>query len=140
MPARIIGVFTCLTLIGCTNATDIDHERRPGQLRFFEFQENLTVPDTVDRASPFVVKVATYGGGCTSKGDTPVSTAAGVITVAPYDIFVTGKGFSCPDIIQSFEHTASVSLAAPGVVTIRVRGRDYPADSTLVIERRVVVR
>ena len=134
------ATWACLTLMACESSTDVDYARGPSHLRYFDLRTTVTVPDTVDRAAPFDVKLTTYGDGCTQLGDTPVSTAGAVITVAPHDVFATGKDVVCPDILLGLEHIASVSVATPGVVTIRIRGRDYPADSALVIERQVVVR
>ena len=130
----------CLTLIACDDTTGVNYTRRPGQLRYFDLRDNVTVPDTVDRGVPFNVKITTYGDGCAQLGDTPVSMTAQVITVAPHDIFAGGRNVACPDVLRSLEHIASISVSTPGAVTIRIRGRDYPVDSTFVIERRLVVR
>lgn len=140
VPVLAMSFHACLTLAACSDATDVNYARRPSQLRYFDFRDNVTVPDSIDRSAAFAVRIATYGDGCAQLGDTPVSIAGKVITIEPHDVFATGKNVACPDILRSLEHTASISIATPGVMTIYVRGRDYPADSTLVLERQLVVR
>lgn len=129
-------------LVACGEAVAPDPrpqtELRPGAV-LLESDAFLVVPDTVEAGSPFVVKVTTFGDGCTRKGVTELTVVSeNHIRVAPMDLVTTGTG--CLAILVTPEHTAELVFSEPGLGLVTIRVRDPRTDEVVDLRREVVVR
>jgi len=60
--------------------------------------------------------------------------------VTPRDrTYISGDHAACTDVLQSFEHVASLSFATPGTMIVRFRGRRVPGESQIEISHAIVV-
>lgn len=89
------------------------------------------------------VAVASYGGGCHSKGETEVSVVGMVGEVTPWD-YTAPPGTPCTQPLLSFDHVATLEFAQAGTATIRIRGIDASrrhagnlTGEVIVVERQV---
>ncbi len=120
----------------------IRQERQPAFIRFYQEPSLVEAPDTVSAGEPFTVTVRTFGGGCIGQGDTRAEVRGRVVTLRPLDVHTTRHPgpVVCTSDLVFYTHRVEVRLTEPGVATIRVIGREAPADSLITIERSVVVR
>ena len=129
----VAAVFLC----ACGGLFGPEEGRRLGVIAFHGDPVVVEVPDSVGAGEPFQVSVRTYGGGCISKGDTEVEIEGRNVDVVPYDIH-DGES-NCTDDLALFEHRVTVTIAEPGLAEVRIRGNEMPADTQVVVTRRVVV-
>jgi len=121
----------------CSNPMEDDEGQSLGVIRFYQDPLVIAAPDTVAVGEPFQVSVTTYGGGCTSQGDTRVRVDGRSADITPYDINRPGI---CIDILNHFEHTASLAFPDPGTIRISFHGMQHPEDILILETREVVVR
>jgi carotenoid cleavage dioxygenase-like enzyme len=145
IPMRSILLLACLAAaaLGCSGSpVDLDpnSERELGFLEYHGTPVEITVPATAKAGVPFTVRVATWGGGCTAKGDTEVSVSGSTANVRPYDITATGRAAVCTDILRTLMHETTVRFDTPGTATVRVHGRVEPGSRTVVLTRTVTVQ
>jgi len=131
-------VMVLTSVSGCDDFLSSDNDRRLGVIVFYDDPVVITVPDTVFVGQPFSVSVRTYGNGCLSQGNTKVRTEGLSVDVTPYDIH-NGTEL-CIDILNKFDHTASVTLTEPGTAEIRFHGKQLPENTRITEVREVVLR
>ncbi|SRR6266446_8029989 len=115
-------------------------EPRPAILQFYSDPVRTDLPDTVTVASAFTVSVRSYGGGCTSQGETEAEVEGLLATIRPFDLVLTDPNVVCIQILRVFEHVATIRFDQPGMATVRVVGRREPGDEPLSVDRTLVVR
>ena len=98
----------------------------------------ITVPDTVFVGQSFSVLVRTYGDGCVSQGGTEVQAVSLSIDITPYDVHSGAR--ICTDILNMFDHTATLTVTHTGTAQIRFHGRQLPEDLPISELRQVVVK
>ena len=142
------------SLTGCSSTTgndimsgeipgdDVQRERQPAWIRFYQDPMLVEVPNVASRGVDFEVTVRTFGGGCIAQGDTEVTIAATIAEVRPFDVFVTHlpPNYACTSELRHYLHRATLRFMAPGLATVRVRGRAHPGNDMIVVEQPVLVR
>jgi hypothetical protein len=142
---RRVHSSTCVVLallLGSCDVFEIDapvYERVIGAIQSSDAPLGVQVEDTVNAGTAFLVRVRTYGGGCTRGGDTEVrlSESPGLTAeLIPYNFEAVRHppNSSCHDITTEHIHDAFITFTRPGEARITVRGR---GDVTVV--RTVVV-
>jgi hypothetical protein len=126
---------------GVTCITDVDsqYELKRGILEGIDLPADVSVPDTVQVHTPVYVVVNTYGGGCVfAKAHVNVSIDGLQAVVAPYDS-VNVRSQVCRADLKLFTHIAMVVFGQRGTGTVRVLGRFGETDSTVRVNRTIVV-
>ena len=82
----------------------------------------FVVPDSVDLAAPFTVRILTTGDGCDRGGDTEVSVEGSRLRVTPYDFSRTSG--HCGSLQVFFEHDLEYTPTVAGSLTVRLVARD----------------
>lgn len=143
MNLRTLLLAAALPLLaGCDIVeTDFDEQVLPGVLEMdVSTPAQVELPTSVRVGDRFTVRVTTYGGGCTRKGDTQVSVSGSQVEVRPYDFHPrAGEDAGCTRDIRMHLHEASVWLEQPGPATVIVHGRRMPADETVTVTRTLTV-
>lgn len=135
---RLLSLVVAVSAVaGCSGSLDPTGGKRLGVISFYSDPIVVQAPDTVQAGTGFAVKVRTYGNGCISEDGTEVRVEASVVEVRPFDIH-SGAAL-CPDILNMFDHRATVTLAESGSFEIRFIGMAMPGDSTVTIVSSVVV-
>ncbi len=119
----------------------------PGVIKYYTTPVSVELPETAIVGQPFVVKVATHGDGCFSKGEVTVSqSSAASVVVEPFDE-VLGRGPREPGELRfcnqngrTFFHIATVQFDQAGLATVTVRGWALPEDEPLEAKYTVFVR
>lgn len=142
--SRLVPVIAMLATAGCDSIFGSGERdlRREGILVYNENPASVTIPATVTAGVPFQVRVTTYGVGCYSAGGTSVVQVTGGVQVLPYDFLRVGGEGSCPTTLQTFEHTANVTLPTAGTATVSVQGVSVQGTRTerTRVERTVQVQ
>lgn len=117
--------------------------RRLATIEFYEHRDvgplAIEVPAEVQRGADVPVKVTSYGGGCTARGDTETAVQGLTATVTAYDLDMSGMN-DCTDELRFHQHVAVVRFEQAGTARVVVRGRREPGDEPISVERTVVVR
>ncbi len=138
MSIRLLSILVSLPLLtACDSTLGSDEEARIGVIAFHGDPVVITVPDTVQAGVSFEVSVLTYGGGCHSKGGTTIQIVGLSVDVTPYDIHSGAE--VCTDILNMFDHRATLTLRESGVAEVRFHGKQMPGDSLITVVREVVV-
>lgn len=135
-----LTVLTTLVAAACSESTGPEDAARLGTVWFYDEPVVVEVPDTARAASPFEVRVRTYGGGCHRMGATATLASGDTLRVTPTDTVTTGPDLACPDILRTFDHRATASWPTPGELTVVVEGWEEPAGRERRLARTVVVR
>lgn len=131
-------LLTGIAAAACDSPSESGERRQVAVISHYGDGPEVTAPDTVPRATPFVVSVRTYGNGCVSQGDVEVESVPGGAAIRPYDIH--SGDVICTDILHVFQHEATIVLTEAGRNRLVVHGRGLPSDSLIVVERLVWVR
>ncbi len=135
---RLLFGGLALVALGCGSISGLDEEQVVGVVEHFNDPVIVQLPDTVAAGQAFTATVRTYGNGCTKKGDTSVEVNDLSATVTPFD--VRKKANFCTDILNAFQHTATLRFNKAGTAEVVVRGRKQPGDEVVTLKRTVVVR
>lgn len=83
------------------------------------------------------IAVTTYGNSCYSVGETRthVDSATRRVRVEPFDV---RRGSLCQDVLQFFNHAATVEVNRSGTWTVVLIGLDHE-DEILSVERAVEI-
>lgn len=135
VPVLLTGTAAC----NGVKVMQSEVEPRPAILQFHSDPVRIDLPETVAVASAFTVSIQSYGGGCTSQGDTDVQVEGLLATIRPFDLEPSDPEVICPAILRVFEHVATIQFDQPGTATVRVLGRREPGDEPLSIDRTVLV-
>jgi hypothetical protein len=133
----VLSAAVFASILSCDDWMGTDGDNRLGVIAFFGDPVVVSVPDTVFAGESFTVSVRTYGGGCVSEGGTKVKIDSLSVDVTPYDIH---RGRVCADVLNMFDHTASVTLDYPGDAQIIIHGMQMPDDIPIAEVRELVVR
>jgi hypothetical protein len=125
---------------GVACVTDVvAYELKPGILEDIDIPVDVTVPDTVAVDNPAEVVVRTIGGGCIrAKAHDDVSIEGLQVVIQPYDSMYVGYPTCRGDLIL-FRHVVEVVFGQRGTATVRVLGRFGETDSSVTVERTIVV-
>lgn len=139
-PVRRGGIAAALAVLAaaCDVVDPTGYSRELAYIEFYDSPVEIVVPATATVEEAITVTVRTYGGGCTSRGDTQVAVSGAVAELRPYD--VTRTDGDCPDIMRQFVHEAEVTFDQPGTAQVRVHGRTAPGGATMVEIRTVTVQ
>jgi hypothetical protein len=125
-----------LSSSGC-GLLGLGEEERLGLLSLYGEEAVISVPQSVERGERFAVNFYTFGGGCTSRGRTELSTRGPEADITPYDIHSNDR--ICPSNVAFLDHTTWLRLDVAGAATIRVHGR-VEDDRRVVREFEVLVQ
>ena len=131
-------LLTGIAPAACDSPSESGERRQVAVISHYSDGPEVTAPDTVLQATPFVVSVRSYGNGCISPGGVEVESVPGGAAIRPYDIH-SGDAI-CTDVLRLFTHEAEVVLTETGRNRLLVHGRGLPSDSLIVVERHVWVR
>lgn len=122
------SLLLAFALVACGQINEPGGELRPGLAHIAGYNNGdpIIVIDPAEKAAR--VRITTYGGGCTAKGDTHVTVAGMVATVSPYNVEPRPRT-PCTAILLTFVHDTLISFPQSGTATIRVRGIDIRAGS-----------
>lgn len=137
-PTFVALVILGVGAVSCSEPTGPESGPQPGVIRFHSDPVVVQAPDTAQAAVPFQVLVRTYGNGCVSKGSTGVQIAGSSIDVRPYDVH-SGANV-CTEVLNMFDHEATVTVEDAGSYAVRFIGRAMPGGSMVTIVRSVVVQ
>ncbi len=146
--ARIHGALVAaafLGLSGCFLPFEPDgvvRTLKPASIVFYSDSAEVAAPSTVLVGESFDVTVSSFGGGCTSFGETRLSVSGLTAEVRPYDSEVTHapKNYFCSDVLLTFSHTATVQFNQRGRALIWIYGRSQPGGEIVAFAREVDVR
>lgn len=120
--------------------TDFDERLLPGIIEMDASHPAMVeLPQSVRIGERFTVAVTTYGGGCSSLGDTQVGVTGLQVDVRPFDYETITENAGCTRELRMHRHEASVWLEEVGTATVRVHGRRLPADEAVTITRTLTV-
>lgn len=140
MRRKVLGIVAvALGIVGC-GLLESDYRAVVGVLRLEDGMPRLDVPTRAAAGEDFSISFATTSGdACAEAGSTSSDLVGMTATVVPYDLILRHEG-GCLDVIQTFEHSATLNFAAPGTATVKVRGRSSLGDGRLVtFERQLIV-
>lgn len=137
---RRTGLAALALAAACSPAEPGAPVRELGYIEYYETPVEVTVPATARAGAPFTIRVVTWGGGCTSAGDTEATVSGAAADVSPYDLRVDDPGVACPDILRSLAHEAALRFDTPGTATVRVHGRREPGTDVVTVTRTVTVQ
>jgi hypothetical protein len=143
---QLLAVFSSLLAAACSATDRPTSIVGPATVIFYGDSAVITAPDTVDRATPFLARIRTFGGGCTRLvARTDVAIKGMLAEIRPYNVTDFDNGTTCPANLMFLEHTATIQFATPGVGVLRVIGAQYTAGEPNpapagIRERRIVVR
>lgn len=142
--AKVLRLIPLLAVLGTGGCDSIlgggERElRRVGIIEFHNEPVTVTVPETVTAGVPFQVRVLTYGVGCYTMGGTNVVEVTGGVQILPYDFLRVNGDDPCPQTLQTFDHTAEVTLGSPGTYTVTFQGASIQTTGTtrIRVERSV---
>ena len=95
----------------------------------------VDVPDTVDVAVPFTVRLTSAGGACPSRGETETRLTENVAVITPYRF---RSGGTCIALIVYTEHEATLQFDRRGDARVVVQARR--GGESLVLDYPVWVR
>ncbi|WP_309672052.1 hypothetical protein [Gemmatimonas sp.] len=103
----------------------------------------LVAPDTVRAGEPFTVQIGSIVlSGCWVAGPTAISRSDRTVLLEPSDVYTTDR--ACIEVLLNISRTVAVTIATPGLATLRVRGRrveQWPSsESPVTVEKQIVVR
>lgn len=103
----------------------------------------LVAPDTVRAGEPFTVQIGSIvPSGCWGVGPTAMSRSDRIVLLEPSDVYASDR--ACIEVLLSISRTVTVTIATPGLATLRVRGRRVEqgtsSESPVTVEKQVVVR
>jgi len=141
----LLWTLCLLTLLACNSSRQIMEPvvaLLPAVLELDGRPVDFQTPATASVGAPITLMFYTIGGGCTRTGPTSTSVQGLVALIEPFDSVVTQlpPNWGCTMELRGLEHTATVRFAAAGTATVRVDGRGESGDTTLVIERTVVIQ
>jgi hypothetical protein len=134
MPGRLphrLAAFCCIGVIAaCSLITQSGDREEPALIRFAGEDAKITMPDTVTPGQEFVVKIATWGGGCTR---TVSRTVIDGTTIRPYNRTRNGNGVCTADLI-TIEHQVVAKFDSVGDYSFRIVGANngYETNSKTV--------
>jgi hypothetical protein len=136
------GFLCLLTLGACSQTTAPGDHASLHWTRVVGFVDSggisaspLRTPDTVRAGVPFTITVSTFGSSCIRPAGANVEMGPLGADVTPYDSLPAGP--PCLPDWWSFPRDVVVTVATPGVATVRLRGRGFTGD--LTFERAITV-
>lgn len=112
-----------------------------GFIEFYDRSTDVRAPASGTFGDTVTITVTTYGDGqCIKFHSTDVTTASLAIEIVPLDYFEERAETWCPDVLVSIQHEARVLLREGGTVQLRVRGRRWPENTVVTVDRTIVVR
>lgn len=143
---RFPYVAASLLLFGCSGSPTVAEAeadgRVPGALEHYGDPVLVELPARVLSGSEFVVNVKTYGGGCTTKGDAVVESAAQSAWIKPFDYdwsAVAGGPVICSGDLVLFNHQVTLRFDRPGTAHVFVQGQRKPSGEIFTVRRSVQV-
>jgi len=118
----------------------------PGIISFYReaTDDVVQAPAEVATNTPFDVTIATFGDGCTTRGDAGVVVSGNVAIITVTDL--QRQPAACPQPLVRFPRTVTLQFATPGEGVIRVDGQRvgpetdrFPHGTPTTLERRVRV-
>lgn len=94
-----------------------------GTIEYYGEPAQVEVPTSVRQGQSFTVTIATYGGGCTEKGETKVEVEAFRAEVRSYDYDVSLPDGDCTDQLRLHEHMATLSFREVGTAEVVFYGQ-----------------
>jgi len=120
----LVGVLAA----ACSVITGSDQGEEPALIRYYSQDAKITMPDTVNPGQEFVVKIATFGGGCTrSVSRTVVDRTLGT-SLYLYNRTNRSTGVCTADLI-TIEHEAVLKFDAVSDQVIRFFGTNRGAET-----------
>jgi len=115
---------------------------KPASIVFHTDSAEVIAPSTVFVGEPFEVTVSTFGGGCTSFGETRLSVSGLTAEIRPYDSEVTHapKNYGCTGELLILSHTVTLDFNRRGRALIWIYGRSQPDGELVAFAREVDVR
>ena len=117
--SRALLVAGIATLCGCADAGPKGYDQ-PATIILYRDSSRIVAPDTVTRGASFDVTFDTYGGGCSSKGETTTEQIGAAVLLRPYH-HMTGAD-ACTRILYIFRHTVPARIDTKGSALIRLIG------------------
>lgn len=133
----LVGVLAA----ACSAITGSDGGEEPALIRYYSQDAKITMPDTVNPGQQFVVKIASFGGGCTRSVS---RTVVDRTLIRLYNRTTRSSGVCTADLI-TIEHEAVLKFDAVSDQVIRFFGTNRGAETNgktveWVRERHVTVR
>lgn len=113
----------------------------PGVLVSYGDQLRTDIPAIASVGDSILISIKTYGVCGTRKAETRVTQQATLVEIRPFDITVpVPANAMCVLLLHLIDHRATIRASAPGTLTVRIIGRQLPADNELTIERHITIR
>jgi len=139
---RVVLSWVCLVtaIVACGSPTVPGEELRLAAIgHYYHDDPRITLPNTAMVGEPVVLRVNSYGGGCTRKGETRTEITPDGPVVLPYD-YVDRSRFTCNRKLHIFSHEAVLVFEERGEVRVTVKGRNGSTGALLLAHRTVVVQ
>ena len=112
---------------------------RRGVIQHYQFPIVFELSDTAVAGVPLTVNVATYGGGCVRRGFVEVKINGLTAELAPYDSVLV-RATVCTLELYGYRHEVNLVFEQKGIATVRLVGREMPADKKIIVTRTVLVQ
>lgn len=137
-PNHRIALFVCSgVVIGCSLVTGSEYREEPALIRYYSEDARITMPDTVTPGQEFVVKIATWGGGCTRSVSRTVVDGT---TIRLYNR--TRKANVCTADLITIEHQAIMKFDSVSDQVVRFigtnRGQETNSKTVEWVRDRIV--
>jgi len=114
---------------------------QPGIIEFYDLSTEVRALASASLGDTVMITVTTYGDwDCIKFHSTEVRTGRLSIEVVPLDYFEERTGTWCVDVLVPIEHEARVLLLDCGTAKVRIRGRRWPENRLITVDREIVVR
>ena len=120
----VSGAAVLVVALAACGEDGWDSVVEPGYLEYYGTAAPISAPATARTGEPVVVRVDTFGGGCTDFESTEVTTSATAADVQPLDrrVIPSGNG-GCTLILEMITHEATLTFDTPGMKTVTIHGR-----------------
>ena len=124
-----------LGLAGCAD----DHLEVRSLVLYYGEAAYLEAPDSLPPGVSAPITAWTFRSCQDRPGPTHVTISDQVVLIEPYDS-VPVRAPTCPDAQPApFGHTVFVDVPQPGPITLRLVGRGQPGDTTVTLDRILIV-
>ncbi len=126
----------------CTPILGPNWRLKRGVIQYYEDPVVIQLSDTVIAGAPMTVSVTTYGGGgggCSRRGFVEVKINGLTAELAPYDS-VAVRATGCTLVLHLYRHEVNLVFEQKGIATVRLVGKEWPADKKIIVTRTVLVQ
>ena len=134
-------LIAVVIVAGCSSPVSVEPDengRVIGTIDHYGDGVRMELPTSVGAGDEILVRVLTYGGGCTAKGDTDVVQRSLSVTITPYDHEPAGS-VVCSALLRVHWHEAVIAFENRGVANVTIIGKRRPGDELVTVSRSILI-